>query len=105
MKVTEQVQDGHFFFDPADPIYADHFPGSPVVPGSLIVQAFVAAAGREEVTQSSVMLENFRFKRFISPGTYAYRLVLSAEGEGRANLQCTLYSKGDAVVTGTLKWS
>lgn len=105
MNKSEQVQEGYFFFDPADPIYADHFPGNAVVPGSLIVQAFVSAAENVQGAAGQVMLENFRFKRFVSPGNYAYRMVLSAETAGHDRLQCSLYNNGDAVVTGTLRWN
>ncbi|MBU4420644.1 MAG: hypothetical protein KKH84_06520, partial [Proteobacteria bacterium] len=39
---------GTFYFDPSDRIYAEHFPGNPVVPGSLIIHAFLKALKEEE---------------------------------------------------------
>jgi 3-hydroxymyristoyl/3-hydroxydecanoyl-(acyl carrier protein) dehydratase len=45
-KIDKDTWEGNFFFDPDDGIYRTHFPGYPVVPGSLIVHAFLKA-GRE----------------------------------------------------------
>ena len=45
MPDAPEVKEGIFHFDPDDPIYRDHFPGYPVVPGSLVVQAFLDLAG------------------------------------------------------------
>ncbi|EGY26598.1 hypothetical protein DA2_1129 [Desulfovibrio sp. A2] len=40
------VRSGVFRFDPAHPLFADHFPGASVAPGSCIVQAFADEASR-----------------------------------------------------------
>ncbi|MEN6437802.1 MAG: hypothetical protein ABFD97_04410 [Syntrophobacter sp.] len=90
--------EGVFFFDPEDPIYADHFPGKPVVPGSLIIQAFLAAARKEGFIQPVNSVRDFRFKRFVSPGEYRYSL----EPAGTL-LKCRLYDGASAIVTGTLE--
>ncbi len=88
---------GIFFFDPADKIYADHFPGNPVVPGSLIVHAFMEAGKKIGFTNAN-RAENFRFKRFISPGEYSYNIQFQTNC-----LQCELYHENKTVVTGTLR--
>jgi 3-hydroxyacyl-[acyl-carrier-protein] dehydratase len=89
---------GHFYFDPDDPIYREHFPGHPVVPGSLIVHAFVMAIGRSYGEETSHPVTNFRFKRFVSPGCYAYRI----EPKSNGRMACFLYDEEKTVVTGTL---
>lgn len=58
------------FFDPEDGLYGDHFPGNPVVPGSLITHALLSVSEAIGLTGKTPVLQNFRFKRFISPGTY-----------------------------------
>ena len=97
---TSNLGSGIFFFDPDDPIYADHFPGSPVVPGSLIIQAFVTAVRSCVAAQGACSIENFRFKRFISPGKYAFRLSHGINGN---DVRCPLYENESPAVTGTLR--
>ena len=92
---------GIFYFDPSDKIYQDHFPGYPVVPGSLIVSAFMDAIRQEEINGSFLSVENFRFKEFIQPGEYGFRIKDKNE-----KLICGLYSlkeeKGKPLVSGII---
>ena len=90
------LHEGVFFFDPGDRIYRDHFPGNPVVPGSVIIHAFLRAHARAG-KPGPVGVANFRFKRFVSPGEYRY--AMGEEGDG---IRCTLYDHNRAVVTGKL---
>lgn len=87
-------REGHIRFDSSDKIYGDHFPGHPVVPGSVIVQAFIRAIGLE-CTISGLDLSQFRFKRFVSPGTYRYTLEQHED-----EVRCSLYDGDQAVATG-----
>ena len=99
MQRPEIVHEGHFHFDPEDPIYDDHFPGFPVVPGSLIIEAFLKAARSSMRKWGGCSVENFRFRRFVPPGRYAFGIQSRADG----CVQCTMYDCGRAVVTGTLR--
>lgn len=92
------IKEGHFYFDPDDPIYREHFPGHPIVPGSLIIHAFITAIGECGAETVSERLSNFRFKRFVSPGRYAFRIEPTSDGR----MACILYDKEKTVVTGTL---
>lgn len=100
MHDRKNIHHGHFYFDPQDPIYKDHFPGYPVVPGSLVVSAFLKAVQAQE-GRTMTRIRNFRFRRFISPGRYAYRIEQSKVGD-MAHLVCTLYDEETRLVTGTL---
>ena len=74
MEAVAAVQEGVIHFDPEDGIYADHFPGYPVVPGSLIIQAFLDLVG------SVRQIEEFQFRSFVVPGRYRYRLTRRDNG-------------------------
>ncbi len=86
---------GIFFFDPSDAIYKDHFPGNPVVPGSLIISAFVDVLKNKKDIKKSYSIRNFRFKSFIAPGEYQYEIHC-----GRAASKCRLFKNDAVAVTG-----
>jgi 3-hydroxyacyl-[acyl-carrier-protein] dehydratase len=96
-----ETMKGTFLFDPEDRIYDTHFPGHPVVPGSMIVRAFMLAAERLASIDARCTMEDFRFKRFVAPGVYSYEIVMT---DGR--LKCRLYDSQSVVTTGTIRpWS
>jgi len=86
---------GTFFFDGTDPLYEGHFPGNPVVPGSLVVEAFVTML--QEAGHTPVEAKNFRFRTFIAPGIYSYKVRFD---KGRAS--CKLFHGDKPAVTGEL---
>jgi len=100
--LPERILKGVFYFDPSDGIYKDHFPGNPVVPGSLIVNAFMEAGKSAGFNGNKLILKGFRFKKFISPGKYAYRIELIQD-----QMKCRLFETDsnsmETVVTGTIK--
>ena len=87
---------GTFIFDPTDAIYMFHFPSQPVVPGSLIVHAFMEAA-RRVLQIRNFRLEAFRFREFVQPDGYEY----SIEQAG-SRLRCSLFRENRLLVTGFL---
>jgi len=93
---------GTFYFDPSDKIYAEHFPGNPVVPGSLIIHAFLKALKENAINEDHHIIENFRFKEFISPGEYNFDIEICKD-----QMKCRLFrSSSDAmkpVVTGIIR--
>ncbi|MFZ2448736.1 MAG: hypothetical protein WAW37_20430 [Syntrophobacteraceae bacterium] len=95
--IAPRAVEGAFFFDPEDRIYADHFPGRPVVPGSVIIRAFMLAAKNLGAGGSARAVRDFRFRKFISPGEYPYRVEISGEG-----LKCSLFNDNSVVATGML---
>jgi len=92
MDAQEETREGVFHFDPGDGIYRDHFPGHPVVPGSLIIQAFLGVAG------SFRGIEEFRFRSFVSPGLYPYRMTHRGD-----RWECLLFREDHILVRGKLK--
>lgn len=98
-QAAKQRYSGTFVFDPRDPVFAEHFPGHPVVPGSLIVQAFLEAVRELSINGTYRRVEQFRFKRFVQPGPYAFFL----EQVDDDCLNCTLKQGRATVVTGRLR--
>jgi len=102
MPPPDALFSGAFSFDPADPIYAEHFPGFPVVPGSVVISAFLQAGQAAAPGMKGVEVQNFKFRTFITPGGYAYRLERRGD-----DLQCRLFPPGAGgsrpLVTGTIR--
>ena len=71
------VLTGSFFFDGSDPLYKGHFPGNPVVPGSLVVASFLSMLKGEGHTPSEV--KNFRFRLFLPPGSYPWAVTIEGD--------------------------
>ncbi len=99
IKPNQENCTGIIFFDPADKIYTDHFPSNPIVPGSLIVNAFMTAAQNAGLVETLCYVEDFRFKQFVSPGEYPYRIEQMKDG-----LRCKLYNGNKLVASGKLKY-
>ncbi|VFQ42891.1 hypothetical protein [Desulfoluna butyratoxydans] len=91
----EAVLSGLFRFDGSDPLYKGHFPGNPVVPGSLVVEAFYHRLRDEG--HAPVAAKNFRFRVFVPPGEYRYTVRCE---KGRAT--CTLFTDEAPAVTGEM---
>jgi 3-hydroxyacyl-[acyl-carrier-protein] dehydratase len=93
-----EILEGEFYFHPDDGIYQDHFPGYPIVPGSLIVHAFLHAAQEAGIPGEWDTLENFRFREFLTPGRYPFRVEIL---ENRLN--CRIYRDDKILVTGVIQ--
>jgi len=89
--------EGTLFFDPEDRIYLDHFPGNPVVPGSVIIHAFLQVHGEFAQSESPVKAENFRFKYFVSPGEYHFEMTKKDKV-----IKCRLLKEKRLLATGDL---
>ncbi len=88
---------GIFFFDPEDRIYNEHFPGNPIVPGSLILYAFITVAKKAGMIKGDCTIERFGFKKFVSPGRYSYKIHTQ---ENR--MECRLLEKERTLAAGTI---
>jgi 3-hydroxyacyl-[acyl-carrier-protein] dehydratase len=97
-EVGKDSWEGIFNFDPGDGIYGDHFPGYPVVPGSLIIHAFLKACEEAGFSGNGITIENFGFRQFLLPGHYPFRIELRKD-----RLHCFISCGDKKLVTGILK--
>lgn len=88
---------GVFVFDPSDPVYQVHFPGNPVVPGSLIIRAFTETLERSGIPVDGSGIQKFRFRTFLNPGEYSYQII-----KGENGYKCTLFDGEKKVATGEI---
>jgi 3-hydroxymyristoyl/3-hydroxydecanoyl-(acyl carrier protein) dehydratase len=91
----------------ADDIFVDHFPGHPVMPGALILEALAQLGGvlveatmrnqgRSDLHALLTMVDKARFKKLVRPGD---RLELKAHGknasEDGGRVHATAYLEGE----------
>ena len=64
-------------FDHADPLFQDHFPGNPIVPGTLLTELMAQTGGwavRSALADGSftllAMIERAKFRRPVRPGDF-----------------------------------
>jgi 3-hydroxyacyl-[acyl-carrier-protein] dehydratase len=57
-------------FEPGDACFREHFPGNPVVPGSLIAGLCMQAMREHLGCTGRLVIERFSFSRFAPPGAY-----------------------------------
>jgi 3-hydroxyacyl-[acyl-carrier-protein] dehydratase len=58
-------------FEPGDACFNEHFPGNPVVPGSLIAGICLEAMREHLGCTGRLVIERFSFSRFATPGAYS----------------------------------
>ncbi len=91
--------EGAFHFDPEDPVYETHFPQCPVVPGSLMIHAFLQALQENGIACEGLEIENFSFREFLPPG--ACRFYIAGRG---GKLECRIMKDGEKIASGILRY-
>lgn len=84
-------------FRPGDACFHEHFPGNPVVPGSLIAGLCLEAMRQHLGCSGRLTIERFAFSRFAPPG--AYTLGLDEQENG---CLCTLSRDEDVFAQGRI---
>lgn len=70
-------------FEPDHPAFAGHFPGNPVVPGVLLVDAVVALAESSGLPAGALRLAQVKFLQSLLPGQAAAIEIERAEARWR----------------------
>ncbi|MEN6485233.1 MAG: hypothetical protein ABFD98_10150 [Syntrophobacteraceae bacterium] len=97
-----------FFFDPLNPVFPDHFPGYPVIPGSLLLACMQRAAEwrNGSTTRPAWRLtgiRNARFIRFGRPGWVNVEVDACAFRDGGAVIfSCLAVQEGEALASAVL---
>lgn len=101
-----------------NPIFQDHFPGFPVVPGVLLTESMAQLSGRlleasyykqypqaSEVYPVLSIIQKAKFKTFVQPGDQCIieSKVLTLDNN-RGNVEVTTFVEGEIVCTATLSF-
>jgi len=96
-----------------EPFFAGHFPGNPVMPGVLIVEAMVQVAAilvsfRRDIEGRLIYLANLervRFRRAVRPGDQLITTVVALRGKGPfGKAQVTATVEGMVVAEGIVTY-
>jgi 3-hydroxymyristoyl/3-hydroxydecanoyl-(acyl carrier protein) dehydratase len=88
----------------ADDVFADHFPGHPVMPGALVIEALAQLGGvllegtmrqrgRHDLHALLTMIDRAKFRRVVRPGDrleLEARVVVATEDGGRVKVSAQL---------------
>jgi 3-hydroxyacyl-[acyl-carrier-protein] dehydratase len=104
------------FVDPKDPIFAGHFPGKPILPGVLLIEAVAQTAGvmlgsaAPETTTSAeegvpllAAVNRFKFLKPVTPGQELRIETKKLTEAGRmVAISGTVWADGEMVASGEL---
>jgi 3-hydroxyacyl-[acyl-carrier-protein] dehydratase len=101
------------FVDPADPIFAGHFPANPILPGVLLIEAvaqtagvMLGSAGPQEAGAGVALLaavNRFKFLKTVTPGQQLRIETKKMTEAGRmAYIGGTVWVEGEMVAGGEL---
>ena len=90
---------GTWRFSGEHPLFDEHFPGAPRVPGTLVIEAMRAGAEALFPGWRVLGVKRFRFRHFIEPGAYDYAFPPQPDA---AAIRCVLLSGERRMAEGTL---
>ena len=90
---------GTWLFSGEHPLFDEHFPGAPRVPGTLVNEAMRAGAEALFPGWRVLGVKRFRFRHFIEPGEYDYAFTPQPDA---AAIRCVLLSGERRMAEGTL---
>ena len=73
---------GEITFAAADPMFAGHFPGNPIVPGVILTEALAQVAGIAGASKTGFLLSAIRAMKFPTPARPGEKILLRATKTG-----------------------
>jgi 3-hydroxyacyl-[acyl-carrier-protein] dehydratase len=92
-----RIIQGSFYFDPNDPVFQVHFPSFAVVPGSLIIDAFLKAIKKNGPLSNNITIQSFKFIQFAKPGNATYEIKIS-----NSQTRCVLFQNQKMIAKGLI---
>lgn len=89
----------HLAFPGSHPLFEDHFPGAPRVPGSIIASALLRGVRRAFPGHVPVEVARLRFRHFLLPGAYVCSFELDDAG---TRARCRVLDGERCLVEGTI---
>lgn len=100
---------GRKWLDPAAPFFSDHFPGSPIMPGVLLIECAAQASGvlwQQSGGAFLAAVSKFRFRKPVLPGqTLEIEVTLEKELGAFAQFEAVLRVGPTVVTQGNLTLS
>lgn len=84
-------------FQATDPCFRGHFPGNPVVPGSLFMSLCLDAIREHAAPPGLLTITDFSFARFAHPGSYDLDIQ-----EQDDTFECTVSQDGQTFAQGRI---
>ena len=113
LKISENSITGLKYVSPDEPYFKGHFPGRPVMPGVLQIEAMAQAGGvlllntvpdPENYITLFMKMDNVKFKRPVKPGdTLIFKLeLISPIRRGICHMKGMIFANGNLMTEGEL---
>jgi acyl-CoA synthetase (AMP-forming)/AMP-acid ligase II len=98
----EPMQSAELYFAHDHPTAAGHFPGNPIIPGALLLDAVVDAITAQAGSADGIHIRSAKFHRPVRPGE-SIRLQWRPQANGAITFECRVVDEDGLAATGTIE--